>query len=108
MTEDQVSQLSAMGRDVAHILAGMDDLRKTIGTLATKDEVAAMVTRRDHDLLGYRVETIERTIPGLQAAIKEQSASSLLERTTKVAVAITAVAAAVGVVFAVAAYFIKG
>jgi hypothetical protein len=108
MTEDQVSQLSAVGRDVAHILKRMDDLNRVIGTLATKDEVAAMVTRRDHDLLGFRVETIERTIPGLQAAIKEQSASSLVERITKGAVAITAVAAAVGVMFAVAAYFLKG
>lgn len=107
MTDDQVTRLISLGRDVAHIVDALEAMRETISRLATKEELAAMVTRSDHDKLGYRVETVERTIMLMQQTVREQSALSFIDRLTKIAVAITAVAAAFGVVGAITLFFMK-
>ena len=108
MTEDQVKQLVGLSRDVAHILEALDAMRQVIGKLATKDELAAMVSKREHDLLEFRVRNLETDATAIRERIKEQSASSLMDKVQKVALTITAVAAAVGVVGLLFQAFPKG
>jgi hypothetical protein len=107
MTEDQVKQLVSLSRDVAHILEALDAMRQVIGKLATKDELAAMVSKREHDLLSYRVQTLEAEAISIRERLKEQSASSIMDRLQKVAVTLTTVAAACGVVAAIVLHFTK-
>lgn len=91
MTEDQVAQLSALGRDMEHVIKAVDEIKRGLGNLATKEEVAAMVSRADHTALTYRVETLERRVD-------DQSPTSWISTITRVAVMITAVTAAFGVI----------
>lgn len=95
MTEDQVAQLSALGRDMEHVIKAVDEIKSGLGNLATKAEVAAMVSRADHAALTYRVDSLERRV-------EDQSPSSWVSNITKVALMLTAVGAAAGLVAIIA------
>ena len=83
MTEDQVAQLSALGRDMQHVTKTLDDI---------KNELRVLISlRTDHVDLARRVGALEKRV-------EDQSASSLISIITRVAVMITAVGGALGLI----------
>ena len=83
MTEDQVAQLSALGRDMQHVTKALDDIKSELRVLIS--------LRTDHVDLARRVGALEKRV-------EDQSASSLISIVTRVAVMITAVGGALGLV----------
>ena len=89
MTEDQVAQLSALGRDMEHVMRTMQEIKSTLQSLPTKADVDAMVSKADHNALAFRVDSLEKKVA-------DNSPAAWIQTITRVAVMITAIGAAVG------------
>ncbi len=84
MNETQVAELATLKANVGHILRSVDEIKDRLDSVATKEELAAMVTRAEFDALKRQVE--------------DGSAESMFAKTTKIAAGIVVIAAALGVI----------
>lgn len=78
-----------------HIVSAVDDIKSN---MATKGEIAHLVNRSAHDAA---IGNLQTQIDSLKAAVKDQSASSWMDRIRSVALTIAATAAAGGVILAI-------
>ncbi len=87
MNETQVAELATLKANVGHILKAVDEIKDRLGSVATKEELEAMVTRAEFDALKRKVE--------------DGSAESLFWKITKIAGGIVVIAGAGGVIVTV-------
>jgi hypothetical protein len=78
-----------------HIVSAVDDIKRN---MATKGEIANLVNKAAHD---SAISNLQTQIDGLKTVVKDQSASSWMDRIRAVALTLIAVATASGVIVAI-------
>ena len=93
MTEDQIRELATLSANVRHLIDQMDRLQKTLSA-----EMGKLVTQTHHDAqmraITERVDAIESRF---DEKLKEQSPGTLFDKVVRIAVGISALFAAAGV-----------
>lgn len=94
-TESDQTRLARLDERLTHLMGAVDDIKIGMQALATKEQLAEMVTRSDHATvygdLRNRIEKLEAQTP-----------MSMIDIITRVAVAVSAVGAAVALLLGVA------
>jgi len=57
--KDQRDAIIGMGRDLAHLLRTVDEIKQS---MATKGEIALLATKAEHEKLTARLETLEKEV----------------------------------------------
>jgi tRNA G37 N-methylase TrmD len=91
MTEDQIRELANLSASMAHVTKAVDDIKTRVDKMPTREELREFVTRQELTILAGRVETVERRVV-------EGSLRSAMAKARDVALTVTAIAAAIGVI----------
>ena len=93
MTEDQIRELATLSANVRHLIDQMDKLQRTFSA-----ELGRLVTQDHHDAqmraVSKRMDDIESRF---DEKIKEQSPGTLFDKIVRIAIGISAIFAAAGV-----------
>ena len=93
MTEEQIRELATVAANVRHLVDQVDRLQKSLAT-----ELSKLVTQTHHEAqmraITERVDAIESRF---EEKLKEQSPGTLFDKVVRIAVGVSAIFAAAGV-----------
>jgi hypothetical protein len=101
MTDDQVRELANLSASMLHITKAVDEIKRRVEGMPTREELRLFVTKAESDA---KIDSMERRIGTLEKATEDNSATGLMKRIQNIALTVTAVAAAFGVV----AFLVRG
>jgi predicted house-cleaning noncanonical NTP pyrophosphatase (MazG superfamily) len=91
MTEDQIREIANLSASMAHVTKAVDDIKTRVDKMPTREELREFVTHQELTSLAGRLEAVERRVV-------EGSLQSAMARARDIALTVTAVAAAIGVI----------
>lgn len=94
----QPPDLVRLDERMAHVMRSIDEIKDSIGLLATRKEIADMMTRTEHSAI---TGGIVARLDALELRVKSISPMSLLDVVQRIAVTISALGAAGAVIYQV-------
>lgn len=111
MNEQQISEFATLKANVVHILGAVDEVKKSMERMATKDDIRMMATRGElealrvdftSELRAARVE-FQTELKDIRDEAKRGSASSFFDKVVRVCTVLIAIGGAWALIVAKAA-----